>query len=239
MPDGVRVLIIGGGGVLGSSLVRVLERAGHDVIAPSHERLDLFDADTVRHYMRDRDAVFHLASKIPPPRRFDDPAAWVENDRLRVEGSRLLADAALSAYVDCYVVPTLALIYPPGRHVDESTPIRGVERHLESALAAEAQASRVTVAGRRGFALRFGVLYGPGTLHECPPPSGATLHVQDAADALAAVLDAPAGVYNVVDDGDRVCNQAFKRVTEWRPRHGDRSPAIRCNPSFDPPVPLG
>ncbi len=60
---------------------------------------------------------------------------------------------------------------------------------------------------------------GPGTGNEEPYPAyGATVHVEDAAEALTAALDVPSGLYNVCRDGERVRNAAFKEVSGWRPR---------------------
>jgi nucleoside-diphosphate-sugar epimerase len=115
------------------------------------------------------------------------------------------------------VQPTVTFVYPEGE-VDEETAPVNVPPTLESALAAEREAARFAAAGRRGVALRLGLLDGPGTGNERPNPwFGATLHVADAGRALLAALEAPSGVYNVVRDGERVSNARFKRATGWRP----------------------
>jgi hypothetical protein len=46
---------------------------------------------------------------------------------------------------------------------------------------------------------------------------GATLHVDDAGEALARALEVPSGVYSVCRDGENVSNEAFKGVSGWRP----------------------
>ena len=77
--------------------------------------------------------------------------------------------------------------------------------------------------GRRGLVLRFGYLYGPGTLLEKPAALwssyGATVRIEDAGEALVAALGVPSGIYNVVNDGERVSNARFKRATGWQPGH--------------------
>jgi len=62
-------------------------------------------------------------------------------------------------------------------------------------------------------------LAGPTEPLEPNPHHGATLHVEDAGRAMLAALQAPAGLYNVVADGERVSNERFKRTTGWRPLH--------------------
>ena len=72
--------------------------------------------------------------------------------------------------------------------------------------------------GRRGIVLRFGLLYGPGTGSDDPDDSfGSTLEIGDAARAIVAALDAPAGTYNVVADGEPVSNTLFRQTTGWAP----------------------
>jgi nucleoside-diphosphate-sugar epimerase len=83
-------------------------------------------------------------------------------------------------------------------------------------LAAEANARRFSEAGRTGIVVRFGWFYGPGAAHSerlfalarrhiglvlGPPESYvSSIHVADAAAAVAAALRAPAGTFNIVDD---------------------------------------
>jgi nucleoside-diphosphate-sugar epimerase len=213
------LLVTGGSGVLGRALRPLLEAAGHAISAPGPRELDLLDAAQVAGALAHVNGIYHLATRIPPPDRRADREAWRENDRLRADASRILVDEALVAPVSVYVVPTVTFVYPDG-DVDENTPIGKVPAHLESALAAEGEASRFAASGRRGVVLRLGRLDGGGTGYDRPNRrDGATLHVDDAGRALLAALDAPSDVYNVVRDGERVSNARFKRATNWRPTH--------------------
>ena len=69
--------------------------------------------------------------------------------------------------------------------------------------------------------LRLGGLDGPGAESDTPVERylafGATLSAKDAGRAIAAALHAPAGLYNVVRDGERVTNARFKTATGWSP----------------------
>lgn len=217
----MRIFVTGGSGVLGRVSIPLLVRAGHDVVAPRRDQLDLFDYQAVLESMRGAGAVVHLATSIPPPQEWEYPNSWDLNDRLRADASRILVSAALRQQADVYVQPTVTFVYPPGQ-VDEETPLRRVSKIFRSALVAEAEAERFSLAGRRGVVLRLGLLYGPGTGSDEPvlEAYGAVLHVEDAGAAIAAALTAPAGIYNVVEDRGRVSNQRFKEVTGWSPRHG-------------------
>ena len=167
----MRVLVTGGTGVLGRAFRLIAEAAGHDVRAPGRAGLDLFDPLAVGAVVRDVDAVLHLATRIQPLNSMQQPGAWRENDRLRAEAPAILVDAALAADVKTYVQPTVTFVYPGDRPVSEEAPVGDVPVILRSALAAERQAARFALAGRRGVVLRLGLLDGPGTGKAHPNPS--------------------------------------------------------------------
>lgn len=214
----MRVFVTGGSGVLGRALLPRLAAAGHEVRAPGRIDLDLFDAAAVGEAVADAEAAYHLATRIAPAERMDDPEAWRENDRLRAEASRLLVDAALAGRAAVYVQPSVTFVYPPEGRVDGETPLGDVAPHLRSSLAAEAQAARFAAAGRRGVVVRLGLLDGPGTGLDAPGGSAyGTVHVEDAGAALLAALDAPSGVYDAVRDGGRISSARLRDATGWRP----------------------
>lgn len=179
--------------------------------------LDLFDRAAVAAAVAGHDVVLHLATAIPVGERANDPAAWAENDRIRREGARHLVDAAIAAGVRRFVQESIAFVYADGGEdlLDESARVvaTGV---TASALDAEAETHRFTAAGRTGVALRFGQFYGHDSAHtvdaihaahagepvELGDPTGyrSCVTTDDAAAAVVAALDAPAGTYNVVDD---------------------------------------
>lgn len=214
----MRILVTGGSGVLGRAFTPLAEADGHEVRAPGRDGLDLFDAAAVGRAVRDADAVVHLASRIQPLDKLDQPQAWQDNDRLRAQASAVLVGAALAADVMTYVQPTVTFVYPAGQPATEDTALGEVPEILRSALAAEEQAARFAAAGRRGVVLRLGLLDGPGTGHDQPSTAlGASLDDRDAGAALLAALAVPSGIYNVCRTGERVSNRRFREVARWQP----------------------
>ena len=106
----MRVFLAGATGVVGWLLVPLLVASRHRVPAVGRtaakratlERLgaapvavDLFDAAAVRTAVAHHDVVINIATHIPRSSlRMMLPGAWRENDRIRREASRLLAEAA-------------------------------------------------------------------------------------------------------------------------------------------------
>jgi nucleoside-diphosphate-sugar epimerase len=84
----MKLFLTGGTGVLGLALEPLAGAGGHTLRAPSHHELDLSDPEAVARAVSGVDAVLHLATRIPPRERSEQPEAWEENDRLRTDGSR-------------------------------------------------------------------------------------------------------------------------------------------------------
>lgn len=204
----------------------LLARLGAEPVA-----VDLFDADAVRRAVAGCDTVLHLATSIPPIHRVRSREAWADNDRLRRDATAVLVDAALAEGVTTLVAESITFVYADGGDawLDEDAPVEVPEGSpLRSALALEAAVAGFTAAGGRGIVLRFGMFAGPearstdealrtaraGAAFTVGRPGAfaAAIHTDDAADAVVAALDAPPGVYNVVDDEPltrRAHNDAF------------------------------
>lgn len=179
---------------------------------------DLFDPAAVRRALDGADAVCNLATAVPPGFRGVLSWSWRAMDRIRREVSANLVDAALAgSTVRRLVQEGFAPIYADGGDawLDESSPVRPA-RYNRSELDAEAAAERFTLAGRTGVVLRFAFFYGPADpmtlrlldavrrgwfpLLGRPGAWSSWVSHEDAATAVVAALDAPAGIYNVVDD---------------------------------------
>jgi nucleoside-diphosphate-sugar epimerase len=111
----MRVFVAGATGVIGRRAVAQLIAAGHEVTgiarAPAKAaqlrragavpvEVSLFDPAALTAAVAGHDAVVNLATKIPTLTQAARASAWDENNRIRIEGSRNLVDAALAAGVD-------------------------------------------------------------------------------------------------------------------------------------------
>jgi nucleoside-diphosphate-sugar epimerase len=190
----------------------LLRRQGATGIA-----VDLFDPAAVTTAVAGHDVVLNLATAIPPTMRMLWPPAWEATTRLRTEGARNLVSAALATGATRYVQESLAFVY--GDHgsdwITEDAPLV-VPRMIRAVQQAEAQAQRFGEGPGTGVVLRFGLFYAADTGHTrdvlrvarrglLPMPGHGDgyqpwIHVDDAAAAVVAAVDAPAGVYNAVED---------------------------------------
>ncbi len=239
----------GASGLIGTEAVRRLVGAGHEVsgIARTEEaaeRLrelgagisvtDLFDVELLRGAiaMAKPEVVMHQLTALPDRLAAGDAAeGFAANDRIRVEGTRALVDAAAAAGVSRIVAQSIAFAYAP-----EGDWVKAEDARLfldapspwgtSVGAAAELERQVLEARGMDGVVLRYGSLYGPGTWYEgaiadAVRAAGMPLigdgeamlsftHVEDAGSAAVEALAAPPGVYNVVDD-DPV------RARDWLP----------------------
>lgn len=225
----MRILVTGATGVLGRRVVPLLVAEGHAVTAVARGRgdairdagatpveLDLFSTGAVTRAVDGHDAVVDLATRIPSATRMALPWAWNDNDRLRSDAAPRTARAAGRVGAR-YVRESIGMLYADGGEawVDEAHPVAPV-RNTRSALDAETAAHGVTAVGGTGVVLRFARFYGPDSIHLREELATAEagmaavlgdldgflsqVHLDDAAAAVVAALEAPAGTYNVVED---------------------------------------
>ncbi|HVJ97160.1 MAG TPA: NAD-dependent epimerase/dehydratase family protein [Acidimicrobiia bacterium] len=188
-------------------------------------RVDLFDADALRDAVAGHDAVVNLTTHIPPLTQMARMSAWSENERIRTEGSTNLVDAALAAGAKVFVQESLAFVY--GEHgaeiISADTTGWGDSPFVGAVQAAEANVARFTASGSRGVVLRFGMFYADDSDQTVAKVKAARngfsaevgaadsyfplIDADDAAAAAVAALDAPAGLYDVVDDASTRAEQ--------------------------------
>ena len=175
---------------------------------------DVFDEHSLRDAFAGADAVVNLLTHIPSIDRMGEPNAWDENNRLRTEASKSIARAATHTGTQRLVQESIAFVYADGGDawLDEDAPVAG-EDMTTTALTAE-QNARELFDGDT-VVLRFGLFQGPdsgftratlaaarnGASSAIGPQSAyrPMIWLDDAARAIVAALDAPAGTYNVSD----------------------------------------
>ncbi|HET7621553.1 MAG TPA: NAD(P)-dependent oxidoreductase [Gemmatimonadaceae bacterium] len=228
----MRILVFGATGVVGRRAVPFMVAAGHDVTAVGRnparraelERagaavtdVDIFDRGAVTHAVQGQEVVVNLTTHMPSSTfRMMLPGAFRENDRIRREGSAIIAAAASAAGVGRFIQESFAPVYADGgdRWLDENAVQRPV-RYNRTVLDAEHSAERFGERRGEWVVLRFAWFYGPDSfLPEmakvvrngwAPIPGAAdaywsSVSHDDAASAVVATLTAPPGAYNVCDD---------------------------------------
>jgi nucleoside-diphosphate-sugar epimerase len=227
----MRVFLAGGSGAIGVPLVRQLVAAGHHVTALTRSSAnvaklralgataavaDALDGAALRGVVVDAKPthVIHQLTALPKggPRSVRDLEA---TNRLRVEGTRNLIDAALVAGAKRIVVGSFALFRPEriGEVPASMRPAAEAVGSLESQTLDASRSGRI-----EGVVLRYGLFYGPDVASTIemvamskrrmlPAIRGdrgllPCVHIDDAAAATVLALDrAPAGsVYDIVDD---------------------------------------
>lgn len=216
MTDRRRVVVTGGAGRLGRSVVCVLAGAGDDVISidtvrapglPARQiEADLLDASATRTLFAELepDAVVHLAA-IAVPGALPDPAVFDVNTRLLWSVLEATVDAGASALLVASS-PTVIGYGAPGGWtpaylpLDEAHPVAPWNGYAASKLAIE---QIVQMAVRRdGDRVRFGVfrpcyVIAPEEWHGAETQQGHTVAERLAEPALSAVA-----LFNYVDARD-------------------------------------
>jgi nucleoside-diphosphate-sugar epimerase len=237
----MRIFLAGATGVIGSRLLPKLIEAGHEVVAMSRSAKN---AETIRatgakfvvgdaFKSGDLDAIVAAAKPdvmihqlTSLPKRIDPSNVandLIENDRLRVLGTKNLVSAAEKAKCKRVIAQSIAFAYEPsgtGLKVETDLLFGGAPKAFSSMITAVISLERTVLktAGIEGVVLRYGYFYGPGTVYasngtfaedvknrKVPIIGEGTgvfsfIHINDAVQATLNALTAPPGVYNVVDD---------------------------------------
>jgi nucleoside-diphosphate-sugar epimerase len=254
----MNVFVAGGTGAIGIPLVRALVSAGHQVTAltrspEKRERLHALGASVAVADALDRDALIGVVTAARPthvihqltalPKGGPRSAHDIEpTNRLRIDGTRHLLDAAIRAGARRFIAGSFAPLTAEGATVQADD---------EPAAAARSMENQVIDATRRGaiegIVLRYGLFYGleaPSTIamiemirkrwlpviredrSELP-----IIHIEDAVSATVRALDAgqPGAAYNIVDDRAVSLAQIIQAIAEYT-----GSPAPRRVPGWVP-----
>jgi len=179
--------------------------------------VSMFDRAALQEAFLGNDAVVNLATSMPTMATFVFRRAWRPTERVRIEGSAAVVDAAIAAGVPRLVQEAVTTVYPDqgDAWIDENVEPDPYP-NARGNLVAEASAARFSEAGGVGVVLRLGLFYGPGARHSeqflamaqhhVVPLVGrrnsylSSIHLADGGTAVVAALEVPTGTYNVVDD---------------------------------------
>lgn len=223
----MKILLAGATGVVGRLLMSQLVSAGHKVTGTTRsearaEMITRLGGRPVLLDALDRDAVLTLLRVVRPDvviHQLTDLATrdWAANSRLRIDGTRNLVDAAQAVGVERMIAQSISWVTVPGdRPAHETDPLDlAAPPPRDETIAGVAALERAVLELPVGVVLRYGRLYGAGTWYarngwnserilqgevSATEAVVSFLHVEDAAAAALWALDAPAGVYNIVDD---------------------------------------
>ena len=172
----MKVFVTGATGVLGQSAISALVTDGHDVtgLARNEEKAEilealgaaacrahLFDLDDMTAVLSGFEVVCNLATHIPVGLAGIRRGAWKVNDKLRIDGSKVVVTAARQAGVRKLVQESVSFLYADGgdEWITESSPL-AVTRAVEPSAVAESNVAGFDSPSRAAVVLRFGQLVG-------------------------------------------------------------------------------
>jgi len=176
-----RILVTGGAGFIGSSLVDRLIREGHDVVVLDNffagtirnleEHLsntslrlvkgDIRDQRAVKKAVREATTVFHLAALVDVPLSVKNPV--LAND-VNVGGTLSVLEASLAENVDRFIYISSCAVYGEARYlpINEEHPTTPLSPYGVSKLAAENYCRNYhEIHGLKTCCLRLFNVYGP------------------------------------------------------------------------------
>jgi nucleoside-diphosphate-sugar epimerase len=169
----MKIFVAGATGVLGRRAVQGLIYSGHQVVGLSRSNKndqilnklgaeprhgDLFDKKSIISVSSDCDVILHLATAIPT-KVPNNPEDWELNDRIRIEGTKNLLEAAEKNNFKLYVQQSLTALYgnQNGGWVDKKSKVSlKLPQSVKSSVEME---KLVTSASVPSIILRFGTFY--------------------------------------------------------------------------------
>jgi nucleoside-diphosphate-sugar epimerase len=232
-----RIFLAGASGVIGRRLTPLLRSAGHYVFGTTRSQanadllrslgadpvvVDVFDASALsRAVARARpDVVIHQLTDLPKdlnPREM--AAAIVRTARIRSEGTRNLVTAAIAAGARRLVAQSIAWAYAPGAEPHAETDPLDTGAEGESGVNVQGLIALEYLTLKspplEGIVLRYGQLYGPGTISD-QPSNSTPVHVDAAAyAALLATDHGRPGIYNIAQSNRSVTVGKARAELGW------------------------
>jgi nucleoside-diphosphate-sugar epimerase len=228
----MKIFLAGAGGAIGRRLTPLLRAAGHTVAGTTRSKdkaaaitalgaepvvVDVFDAQALARAVKAAapQVLMHQLTDLPfapGTPRYDE--GLERNARLRIEGTRNLANAAKAAGVRRMITQSIAFVYAAGDGTRVETDPLDVsatgarKRTVDGVVALEA----ATLDLPEGIVLRYGYLYGPGTWYPNEKRAKPALHVDAAAQAaLLAASKGTRGIYNIAEDDGAISSEKAKR----------------------------
>jgi len=227
----MKIFLAGAGGAIGRRLTPLLRAAGHTVAGTTRSKdkaaaiatlgaepvvVDVCDAQALASAVKAAapQVLMHQLTDLPfapGTPRYDE--GLERNARLRIEGTRNLANAAKAAGVRRMITQSIAFVYAPGDGTRVETDALDVaatgarKRTVDGVIALE----QATLELPEGIVLRYGYLYGPGTWYPNEKRAKTALHVDAAAQAaLLAVSKGKHGIYNIAEDDGVISSEKAK-----------------------------
>jgi nucleoside-diphosphate-sugar epimerase len=231
------VFLAGASGAIGKRLVPQLIEAGHKVFGSTRSsakaaQLEELGAIPVVVDVFDRSKLVSALRAARPSvvmnQLTDLPKTWSgslseetlkANARLRIDGTRNLMAAAISAGARRFISQSLGWLYAPGPQPHrENDPLdRNPDGPAAASIAGVMALEQLTLGSPplEGLVLRYGQFYGPGTWNTAqsgPLP----VHIDAAAHAaLLAVETRHLGVFNIAEENGLVSSEKARRELGW------------------------
>lgn len=209
--------------------------------ASGADRLRQFGAEPVQINAFDSTAVRAAVERAEPEVVIDELTSLPKNPadllnalpadrKLRIEGGGNLFAAARELGVGRYIQQASGFyLAAQDGFADESAPLRDGPGRVEPSVTMyrELEERVLGFPRRGGIAMRYGFFYGPGTWYWTDGELAqqvivgegnglwSFVHVEDAAAATVAALNAKPGVYNIVDDDPLPVNEWLPAFARW------------------------
>ena len=225
----MRIAVTGATGVLGQEAVEALVAAGHEVTGITRRDsgvpiiegrggsaivADVFDRSDLTRAFRGHDVAVNALAHVPVGMSGLRPLAWREDDRLHLEASVAIAEAAAESGVRRLIQESTIYLYPDNgtEWISEDLPLSVRNQAYRPRVKEMRAAVDFATSGRSAVILRLGQLFGRDqhTTHALratrkgdpillgkPDHYITLLHHSDAGRAFVAALRASSGFYNV------------------------------------------